>query len=60
MVPKSSTKGVPMVDTREESMRKREEPLANVLSTSLGWYVTALASRRGKERETEAKRGDRG
>ncbi len=37
LVPKLSAKGVSMVDTREESVRKREEPLANVLSTPLGW-----------------------
>ncbi len=51
MVPKSGTKGVSMVNTREESVRKGGEPLTSVSSAPLSWYVAALASRRGRERE---------
>ncbi len=57
MVPKSSVKGVSMVNTREESVHKGEEPLANVLFTPLSWYVAVLASRRGGEREGLKRKG---
>ncbi len=46
-----------MVDTREERVRKGGELLASVLSAPLSWYVTALASRRGGEREGLKRKG---